>query len=275
MKWTPSLIKEKLAELEAGPKKSLGQNFLVSDQVIEKIIKKATGFDCQLIEIGPGLGALTERLIEIHRAPFALIELDRQFVKKWSDRGMSVIAGDALQIDWNQFSPLSEKVLLSNLPYQIAASLVIERSLDPQPFRGMVLMFQKEVAQKIKARHGDENYGMLSVIAQEYWDIEMVLEASSKDFFPPPKVASRVLSFSSRKSEMENRPSFLKFVKSCFSQPRKLMVSNLSHQLNLDKLVLSDLLESQKINTKARAEELTPTQFRDLYKQVKKICPSL
>lgn len=274
MKWTPSLIKEKLAELESGPKKSLGQNFLVSEQAIDKITKKAIGFDCELIEIGPGLGALTEKLIEIHRPPVALIELDRHFVKKWSERGLRVISADALQIDWNQFAPLSEKVLVSNLPYQIAASLVIERSMDPQPLRGMVLMFQKEVAQKIKARHGDDSYGMLSVIAQEYWDIEMVLEASSKDFFPPPKVASRVLSFKSRNSEMVNRRSFLKFIKACFSQPRKLMVSNLSHQLHLDKQALSDILDSQSINTKARAEELTRIQFRELYKKVNSLCPS-
>ena len=166
-------LMQRLEELQHKAKKSLGQNFLVSDLVISKILKKVELQNPKsLIEIGPGLGALTEGLLEL-KTTLKLIEMDHNFATYWKDRGCDLVQGDALQLDWKPISS-SETGLVSNLPYQISSSLVIDRSLDLEPLAFMVLMFQKEVAQRIQAPARRDDYGMLSVIAQNFWKIEIV-----------------------------------------------------------------------------------------------------
>lgn len=245
------------------PKKSLGQNFLVSEHVIGKIIQAVIDEDPkQLIEIGPGLGALTNPL-RSKFGTYPLIELDRNLVQHWKDQNMPVIEGDALKIDW---SKIDFDVLVSNLPYQISSSIVIERCLDIPQCQAMILMFQKEVAQRIRARHKTEEYGMLTVIAQEFWDITTVCDAGPRDFKPPPKVASRVLKFKQKKSTVTDKKSYLDFVKTCFKQRRRILKSNLptsQHELFLEWIAKNSLSE------KVRAEELSVEQLRDLYFHLK------
>jgi len=167
-------LEKRMGELQIFAKKSLGQNFLVSDHVIQKIIEATGEMNCaRLIEIGPGCGALTDILRDQY-PDLTLIELDRVLIEYWKSQNMNVIAGDALQIDW---AFAKDHALVSNLPYQISSSLVIERSLDDSPLIGMVLMFQKEVAQRIRALCQTDHYGMLSVVAQEFWTIETVCDA--------------------------------------------------------------------------------------------------
>lgn len=258
-----------LRQLGHEAKKSLGQNFLISDQVIEKIIAKAQVFKPQsLLEIGPGPGALTFHLKEITKQ-FQVIELDRNFAAFWRDQGLDVVEADALQVDWASFFARPRPfVLVSNLPYQISSSLVIDRSLDTEPLDAMVLMFQKEVAQKIKAPQGHELYGMLSVVAQSFWDIEIVSEAGPRDFFPPPKVASRVLSFLVKPSPVANKERYFKLVKACFLHPRKLMSSNLAESGVCTKPKAAELFSEMKLSEKVRAEELKISQFLELYRRL-------
>lgn len=262
-------LKVTLAELGIEPKKSLGQNFLVSDVVIGKIIAAAErtkpGF---MIEIGPGPGALTYHLQNLTKN-YQLIELDREISKYWRDKGLNLIEADALQLDWSPFFKEARPLtLVSNLPYQISSSLVIDRSLDAEPLDHMVLMFQKEVAQRIRARHGDELYGMLSVVAQSFWKMETVTEAGPGDFFPPPKVASRVLSFEKKPSPVADKKKYFQFVKAAFLHPRKLMASNLMERLPITKERSMEILKSLKLPEKARAGELTVQQFVDFYHQL-------
>ncbi|PIS11562.1 MAG: ribosomal RNA small subunit methyltransferase A, partial [Bdellovibrio sp. CG10_big_fil_rev_8_21_14_0_10_47_8] len=207
-------LQKTLQEHGLEPKKSLGQNFLVNDQTIEKIVGAAKETAAEwLLEIGPGPGALTEGLR--HLAPhFQVIELDRNWAQHWRDQGLKVIEADALQIQWsellNEAPSTGIKSLVSNLPYQISSSLVIDRCLDEKPFDFMILMFQKEVAQRIRARLEDPLYGMLSVVAQSFWKIETLLDAGARDFFPPPKVASRVLIFRKLDSPVADRRRYLR-----------------------------------------------------------------
>ncbi|MES3037595.1 MAG: 16S rRNA (adenine(1518)-N(6)/adenine(1519)-N(6))-dimethyltransferase RsmA [Bdellovibrionota bacterium] len=254
-----------LSSLGVDPKKSLGQNFLISDNVIGKILKATENFQFKnLLEIGPGAGALTSLLIN-KDANFKVIELDRVFSQYWRDQGLEVIEADALHVDWDKWN-LPETLLVSNLPYQISSSLVIDRSLDEAPLTGMVLMFQKEVAQRIRAEIRTEHYGMLSVIAQNFWEVAMVSEAGPGDFWPPPRVASRVLSFKPKSVTGFDRNKFLKFVKQGFSQRRKLLRSNLSGILSAEKrLQLDEWLLGQVQNPQARAEELSPDMWRRLF----------
>jgi 16S rRNA (adenine1518-N6/adenine1519-N6)-dimethyltransferase len=259
-------LKITLAELGIEPKKSLGQNFLISDSVIAKIIQAAQqtkpGF---LLEIGPGPGALTYHLQKLS-SNYQLIELDSEISKYWRDRGMKLIEADALQIDWTPFLKETRPLtLVSNLPYQISSSIVIDRSLDADPFDHMVLMFQKEVAQRIRARQKDELYGMLSVVTQSFWKIETVSEAGPGDFFPPPKVASRVLSFERKDSPVADKKKYFHFVKAAFLHPRKLMASNLQERMSISKEKATEILKSMNLPEKARAGELSVQQFVDFY----------
>ncbi len=262
-------LKLTLAELGIEPKKSLGQNFLISDSVIEKIIRAGSGAKPDfLLEIGPGPGALTFFLRKLTEN-FQVIELDRELAEHWRKQGLKVIEADALQIDWHQFlNQPGKRVLVSNLPYQISSSLVIERCLDETPLDFMVLMFQKEVAQRLRARQGDELYGMLSVVTQTFWKTEMLVDVGPRDFFPPPKIASRVVTFQRLVSPVKDRKHYLKFVKACFLHPRKLMISNLQEGFNTPKEKALSVALKLGLNEKIRAGELKLQQFLDFYHEL-------
>ena len=258
-----SRLAQRMEELDVYAKKSLGQNFLVSDTVIDKIIEAAIRFNVEkIVEIGPGCGALTDILLEKYKN-LKLIELDRNLFEFWKSKDCDIINADALQMDWSGYT---DYLLVSNLPYQISSSLVIDRSLDKTPLIGMVLMFQKEVAQRIRATHQTENYGMLSIIAQEFWDIQTVCDAGPRDFKPPPKVASRVLSFKPRKSNLDNPQEYLTFVKAAFKQRRRILKTNLQqlgHCYNLN--LLLEWFNKNNKTDKVRAEELSVLELNSLF----------
>lgn len=286
-------ILARLNELNAGaPKRSLGQNFLISDHVIDKIIfaVKAEPFS-ELVEVGPGLGALTEDLFEIARAQkvrLTLIELDRKFAAEWRVRaedetaaetttegnGVRVFEADALQMVWSGLALAPKTLFVSNLPYQISSSIAIERSIDPAGIGRMILMFQKEVAQRIGSRAKTPDYGLLTVIIQAFWETSTVVDAGPKDFHPAPNVASRVVVFR-RRPEPDfgvrgSATGFLRFAKAGFAHRRKLLAKNLASELGsadtAAKLVAA--FAEMKLLATARAEELSPAQFVELYRRV-------
>jgi len=257
-------LEKRMNELQIFAKKSLGQNFLVSDHVIQKIIEATAEMNCaHLVEIGPGCGALTDLLREKYQ-DLILVELDRTLIEFWKSQNMNVVAGDALQIDW---AFAKGRALVSNLPYQISSSIVIDRSLEADGLVGMVLMFQKEVAQRIRALCQTEHYGMLSVVAQEFWTIETVCDAGPRDFKPPPKVASRVLRFVPRQTNVSDRAQYLHFVKACFQQRRRVLSTNLNAlpSKNYDLNRLQSWYELNKKSDKTRAEELSPLELNSLF----------
>jgi 16S rRNA (adenine1518-N6/adenine1519-N6)-dimethyltransferase len=254
-------------QVQWSPKKSLGQNFLISDHVIEKIIAAAAALPAdRLIEIGPGLGALTD-FLRLQNKNYLLIELDRDLSKYWADQGLQVVEADALQLDWTQICP-EKTLLVSNLPYQISSSLVIELCLlDTEP-QNMVLMFQKEVAQRIRAACDSDDYGVLSVIAQAFWLIDKVCEAGPRDFYPAPKVASRVLRFQRKQDVLlQQRKAFLQFIKVAFAQRRKMFKSNIKSYLQSEPRqdLFTDWLAKNNFHDKIRAENLSVDQFIDLF----------
>lgn len=262
------LTSEIIAKLESmglSPKKSLGQNFLVSKGAIVKITQAVSALNPEfLVEVGPGLGSLTESLLKLEK-PLKLLELDRAFSQHWRDRKLDVIEGDALKWDWNLLKNTEKTVLVSNLPYQISSSIVIDRSIQEKPLKGMVLMFQKEVAERLMAKPKSDAYGFLSVIAQNYWTVSFVLEAGPNDFYPPPRVASRVLSFSPRTDFTGQKKEFLKVVKAGFAQRRKYLISNL--KVLSGKAIDNNLrviFDDLKLSHQVRAEELSVNQWREL-----------
>ncbi|MGE3972937.1 MAG: 16S rRNA (adenine(1518)-N(6)/adenine(1519)-N(6))-dimethyltransferase RsmA [Bdellovibrionales bacterium] len=254
-------VKAKLAELGISPKRALGQNFLINQSSCQKILQAVQSFGPKsIIEVGPGLGAITELLLTLN-VPMKVMELDSKFSEMWRSRGVDVLEGDALHVNWTQLGMPEPTTLVSNLPYQISSRLVVDRCLEPGSVRHMVLMFQKEVAERMMSKHGVKEYGLLSVIAQSAWDIEKLFEISSKDFFPPPAVASRVLVFKFKGQALEQR--YLNLVKAAFGQRRKLLLSNLSKYASGESV--KKCFEKLGLNPQCRAEELSPRQFQEIY----------
>lgn len=264
-------VKKKLEELGVNAKKSLGQNFLVSPVVIERILQEAKSVETKdVLEIGPGLGALTEplrRYTQETDKTFQVIELDRMFSEVWRQEGLKVWEIDALKLDWKTLELGASSLLVSNLPYQISSSLVIERSIEPFGITNMILMFQKEVAQRIQSEKASKSYGLLSVVAQTFWHTRRVIEAGPREFWPPPQIASQVLRFEEKETDLPRR-EFVSFVKQAFQQRRKFLRKNLSGYKGLSSAELTTVLESLEYPETVRAEELSPEEFKLLYKKL-------
>lgn len=246
-------------------KKALGQNFLISDYAIGMMIQKLKQLNtANIIEIGPGPGALTDLLLPLNKN-YTSIELDNEFASYWKQKGIHVLNKDALQIDWKKEFSSSDTTLISNLPYQISSSIVIERSIDEVQIPYMILMFQKEVAQKIRSKSKTSEFSLLSVMAQTFWDIETLCDLGPRDFIPAPKIASRVLVFKAKPSVILNKKNYLHFCKLAFKQKRKMLKSNLMQDSKVKELDLLSILKELNLNETVRAEELAPQDFIQLY----------
>ncbi len=258
-----------MRELDVQPKHSMGQNFLIDEYVIHEIVNCVRELPvARIVEVGPGLGALTDELLHLKK-PLVAIELDRKFADYWRGRELRVIETDALKIDKLSFNESNDKAvvqsaLVSNLPYQIASRLVIEQSFAAL-FDHMVLMFQKEVADRLMATPRSHDFGLLSVIAQTFWAMEVVVDASAESFYPKPKISSRVLKFV-RKAGVHVDRGFLSFIKCSFQYRRKFLTKNLKDYGSQVKGELTAL----GLNERARPEELSVEQFLSLYRNLSK-----
>ena len=257
-------VKTLLKEFERYSKKSLGQNFLINRQKIEMIVDTVKDLHpTRLIEVGPGLGALTTRL-EVLTDDFHLIELDDIFAQYWEDKGKKVVRGDALRMDWSQLAD-RPSILVSNLPYQIAARLVVDRSIEPFELTAMILMFQKEVAQRMTSKPKSKDYGLISVLSQTFWTVKNLTDLGPNDYHPPPKVASRVLTFI-RKSVDPSLASekYLAFVKASFAQQRKYLKKNLNALYSEDNILKA--FDELGISPQARPGDISVELYGNLYK---------
>ena len=264
-----SLLLKRMDELKVQAKKAFGQNFLISDHVIEKIIEQVKAYDrTQWCEIGPGLGALTEDL-KLSVKDLRLIELDKPLVEYWQGRGFQVIDQDALRSPWKTWETSKPMGLVSNLPYQISTHLVVELCISEHPFDRLVLMFQKEVAERLTAKPRGDAYGLLSVITQLFWKLNKVADARPGDFFPAPKIASRVLSFEKKPAPMTvaDAQRFLGLLKGVFTQRRKVLRKTLG--LGWPKPISDEqkdrIWSELKLKSEVRAEELSPEQWFALF----------
>lgn len=263
-------LKARLSEMRITPKKAFGQNFLVSQTVIDKIVSEALATEAsEIVEVGPGLGALTEPLIASGRA-LRVIELDRELIEYWRSRQLNVIDADALKYDWELLKLRAPALLVSNLPYQISTSLVVERCFGPLNLQKMILMFQKEVAQRLMAEPRTKDYGLLSVLAQVHFKMKRLVDASPRDFHPPPKIASRVLVFERLPDPGLGR-GFLTFVKGAFAFRRKFLLKNLGAVVDKARMSRAESVWAEMgLSVKVRAEELSPEQFVELYRRLLK-----
>ena len=262
-------LKQRLNEMRLSPKRAFGQNFLVSPRVIAAIVEAVkTRPHADLVEVGPGLGALTEPLIAAGLKPH-LIEFDADLVEYWQTRDLEVTAADALKLDWNTLALKPKSLLVSNLPYNISTSLIVDRCFGPLALDNLILMFQREVAERLVAKPRGKDYGLLSVVTQLHFEMKKVVDASPRDFYPAPRVSSRVLSFARRPDPGLGLP-FLKFAKGAFAFRRKFLLKNLRAVVDKSKYdAMPKALAELGFNEKARAEELTPEHFASLFRALR------
>lgn len=270
--YSPSYIREILDEYGFRFTKSLGQNFLIDGNIVRKICDEGhINKEDDILEIGPGIGTLTEEL-SIRGNKVVAIEIDEKLLPILHStlgryENIEIVHGDILKIDIKElfnerFEKKSIKVV-ANLPYYITTP-IISRLLEEQlPLDSIIVMVQKEVAERIVASPGSKDYGSLSVFVQYYTEPEIVINVPKNVFMPRPNVDSRVLHLKKRKNlyELEDVDMFFKVVKAAFSKRRKTILNSLSSGLNVDKDVMKEILDRANISPTERAENLNIEDF--------------
>lgn len=264
-----------LGQYGISPTRSLGQNFLTDDRVIDRIADIAgVGAGDLVIEIGPGIGGLT-RILAGRAGKVIAIEIDRhvlpalQAVLAFTDN-CSILHMDALRTDLAALAagwPGPVKVV-ANLPYYITTPLIVKALVELPACSHMVLMIQKEAAARVMALPGSKQYGPLAVLSACFGETSRELIVPAGAFYPKPGVDSCVIRMiKTEKLQIDAWPAFLDFLERCFAQRRKMLVNSL-RIAGTDEAILAslpDLLEKLQLGADIRAEKLAPDQFVMLY----------
>ena len=245
------------------PRKRFGQNFLVDDQIINRIISTINPKNNEIIvEIGPGKGALTLPILEL-LDHLNVIEIDRDLVSLLNSvqqDKLTIFEADALQFDFNQF-PQKIRVI-GNLPYNISSPLLFHLLDFREQIIDMTFMLQKEVVDRIVATHGNKTYGRLSVMMQAFFEVESMFLVPKESFEPQPKIESAILYLKTRTEPLvKNLKPLEEIVKVAFSQRRKTLKNCLKSIIN----------QSQtEIDLSQRAEMLSIENFITLMNDYEK-----
>lgn len=249
------------------PKKHLGQHFLTDLSIAERIAKAVTGHGgvSSVLEIGPGMGVLTDFLLE-QPLDLYLIDIDRESIdylhQKYPQLGSKIIEGDYLKEDFSKVFP-EKYAIAGNFPYNISSQIFFKVLEEKNRVTEVVCMLQKEVAQRIASPKGNKDYGILSVLLQAYYDIEYLFSVPPGVFNPPPKVNSGVIRLTRNKTEKLNcnEKLFFQVVKGGFSTRRKTLRNALKS------FQLTEEFKSNPILDK-RAEQLDVADFVFLTQQI-------
>lgn len=254
-------------------KKWLGQNFLVSQKHIEKIVAAlAPKEDETIVEIGPGRGALTTKLVE-SKANVVAIEIDDSLVnflaeKFISAKNLKLIKADALQIDFNELlDEQGRNKLVANLPYYISTAILQKLIVQRSKFDLMILMFQKEVAERLMAKAGSSERGFLTVLADVFLHVEKLFDVPPSAFLPVPKIWSSVVRIKPIAEVNVDFQLFSRIVEIAFSHKRKTLINNLKRAKfeNLSENDWLEILEKINVNPSRRAETLTREEWLAFY----------
>lgn len=247
-----------------------GQHFLVNERVIEQIIQAARRLQTkQLVEIGPGKGALTFALIRAGFSHFKAAEIDPEmiaFLKQHlpPQAGVNILEGDFTLLPPETLLP-EDTLFVGNLPYAAAAD-ILDKTLSFPYFSAAVFMFQKEQANRIQAQPGGEFYGPLSILSQARAKISLLCQVGKGSFNPPPKVESAVLVFeklSQPAVEKDAWPFFKKVVQSSFLHRRKTIYNALL-LCGFDKEKIARALERAGVDLQTRPEKISLLQFKQI-----------
>lgn len=263
-------VRAALRESEFRPRKRLGQNFLVHERVLEAILHLlALKADDLVLEIGPGLGALTRRLVEQAGGVWA-VEVDPFLIQRLQESDLAanpkfhLVRGDILKVPLPEILPNQEIKLIGNLPYSISTPVLFRVLELRQQFSSIVLMVQKEVADRIASAPGTKTYGTLSVWCQIHGQVIKKIQVSPEAFFPQPKVRSTVLKmelYPQPRVPREEMTVLRGLVRAAFGQRRKTLGNVMSRWLKSGRDDVEEFLRSQSIDPQCRGETLSVEKF--------------
>lgn len=256
--------------------KSLGQNFLINPSVCPRMAElSGAGRGVGVIEIGPGIGVLTNELCKLADKVVA-IELDKRLLPVLDETlgeydNLKIVNADVLETDLHklieeEFSGM-EVVVCANLPYYITSPVIMKLLEDKLPISAITVMVQKEAAQRICAEVGSRQSGAVTVSVNYYAKPEMLFSVSAGSFMPAPKVDSAVIRLNVLDEppvKVNDEKKFFSVIKASFSQRRKVISNSLSSGLSLDKSKTAEVLEKSGVPLNARAEKLSLQNFADI-----------
>lgn len=258
--------------------KALGQNFLINETVCPAMAEalqadRETG----VLEIGPGIGVLTKELCRV-AGKVAAVELDRRLYPLLAETlgdydNFTLVEGDIMKLDLpallaEQFDGCRSIKVCANLPYYITSPVIMTLLESHLPLDEIVVMVQKEAAQRLCAEIGTRDAGAVSVAVQYYGESEILFAVGKESFLPSPKVDSAVIRITLHKAPLypiENEKAFFTMVKAAFSQRRKTLVNSLSGTMPVSKVAVTEALNALLLPENIRAEQLTMEDFVKLY----------
>jgi len=269
----PSLYQEARAachELGFRPKKRLGQHFLIDEMIIEAILRlMELSEGDEILEIGPGFGFLTRRLVAKAKRIWA-VEVDPLLVE-WLQQSpigtassLTLVHADVLKIQFGEILPNRKVKLVANLPYNISTPVLFRILEEREHFSDLVFMVQQEVADRMAASPGTKSYGTLSIWCQVHGEILAKVRVSHSAFFPQPKVQSTILKIGLRSEPLvsaEYFPSLRDVVRACFGQRRKMLSNALANLLKKERVEIEGLLRNEGIDPRRRGETLSVNEM--------------
>lgn len=247
-------------------KKKYGQHFLNDQLVVDHMIAKVNIANASVFEIGPGSGFLTSSILRQPVARLWAFEIDTEWAdylsKNYTDERLRIFNENFLDIDFSVFEPYAPWVVLANLPYQVTFPILYAFMNHRHLISEGVVMIQEEVAQKIVKKSG-RGYGFHSLFLQHYCEWQLLDKVPPSSFTPPPKVNSRLLYFKPKQEvkPIANEVQFWKFIKICFSSPRRTLKNNLVSTHYDLAAIAPDILAM-------RAQELTMADLLDIWGQI-------
>ena len=265
--------------------KDLGQNFLINNEVVENIIKSSdVSKEDLIIEIGPGLGTLTKRLLE-NAGKVICIELDKKMIKILNDRfgnysNFEIINDDVLKVDLNKIikenlnNNIKKAKIVANLPYYITTPIIMKLLEDKLDIDSIVVMIQKEVAERLIETPGGKNTGAITHTIFYYCESEKVMEVQNSSFIPEPEVTSEVIKMKLRKKpavELDNPKVMFMIIKSAFMQRRKTLLNSLTNaQVFTNKQEGLEILKKLNLEENVRAENLKLEDYANIAREIEK-----
>lgn len=271
MQYSPKRIKELLDEHNFNFKKKYGQNFIIDENIINNITNKAViDLDTLVIEIGPGSGSLTSKLATVAKNVLCY-EIDNGLSGILDEvlgesKNVEIIYKDFLKSDVRkdiEKYDYKKLYVVANLPYYITTPIIIKFIDENIPADKIIVMVQKEVGDRFKAKPGSKDYGSLSIFLNYYFDIKKIMDVSKNVFIPKPNVDSIVIEFTKKKELplLNNKELFFSLVRDSFTQKRKTIKNNLG-TYNLEKIGI--VLEKHNMNLQVRAEQISIDIFIEI-----------
>lgn len=261
-------------------KKKFGQNFLIDSNIVMKIVKTANiTKETNVIEIGPGIGAMTEILAK-EAGKVLCFEIDEDMVNILNEEikndNVKIVNKDFLKVDLDEemryFIELKNIVVVSNLPYYITTPIIFKLLEYSKNIEKMVFMVQKEVSERLTAKPGSKEYGSLSVLIELNGTMKKEFNVSRNCFYPVPNVDSEIVSMEINKNDsaLKNDPIFGKFIQNIFEMKRKTLANNICKKTNFSRDDLNKILQKLGLSESVRAESLSLNQISKIYEALVK-----